>query len=312
MREFTTAAPTHRRHRLTRITAAALLTLAGGSCAVAATARADSSQEQMMDLPGGAIHVITSGKHDSRAVVLIHGLAGSTSWWDPIVPALTDRYVIRIDLLGHGKSAKPEGGYSISEQATRVGEVLDRLGVTRASLVGHSTGGYVVTALAEQRRALVADLVLIDTGPRADAFLDNGPLGNLLYNPAIGRPLWPLLPTPALRTALSSAFTRDVAIPDQLLDDVKGMTYTSLTATSAASDTYLRDRPEPARLTDLALPTLVIYGTQDHRWQPASFADYREVPSLRTEPLDCGHTPMIEDPDDTAALLSNWVQALGD
>ncbi|MFE3187495.1 alpha/beta fold hydrolase [Nocardia sp. NPDC059240] len=266
----------------------------------------------MMNLPGGAVHVVTTGAPDTRAVVLIHGLAGSTSWWDPIMPALEDRYVIRIDLLGHGRSAKPETGYGIPEHAARVGAVLDRLGVTRATLVGHSTGGYVATALAEQRRALVSAIALIDTGPRADAFIDNGRLGNLLYKPAIGRRLWPLLPTPVLRAAMSSAFTLDVTIPDQWVADLNGMTYTSLTATSAAALAYLRARPEPARLTDLALPTLVIYGTRDHRWQPSSFADYREVPSLRTEPLDCGHTPMLEDPTSTAALLSNWLQGQGD
>ncbi|WP_225729113.1 MULTISPECIES: alpha/beta fold hydrolase [unclassified Nocardia] len=306
MRGYPAAALPNRRHRIARIAAAIVFALVGGNAAAVATADADSSREQMMDLPGGAIHVVTTGTPDSHAVVLIHGLAASTSWWDPIMPAMAGRFVVRIDLLGHGKSDKPDTGYSIPEQATRVGAVLDRLGVDHAVLVGHSSGGYVATALAEQRRPLVSAIALVDTGPRLDAFLDNGPLGNLLLIPAIGQPLWSILPAPALRYAMSSAISRDVQIPDQLVADFKGMTYRSLTASSAASDTYLRERTEPDRLTEIALPTMLLYGTQDHRWQPSAFADYRRVPAIRIQSLDCGHSPMLEDPADTGPLLRDF------
>ncbi|MEC3917653.1 alpha/beta fold hydrolase [Nocardia sp. CDC160] len=297
-----------RLHRMAHI-GAILLALLGGNGVLAATADADSSQDQLIDLPGGAIHVVTSGVPDSHAVVLIHGLGASTSWWDPVMPALDGKYIVRVDLLGHGKSAKPESGYSIREQAARVGTILDHLGVTRATVIGHSSGGYVATSLAEQRRPLVSALGLIDSGPRLDAFTDNGPVGELLLNPAIGQPLWPLLPDAAIRMAMSSAFTRDVQIPDQWVSDLHGMTYRSVTATSAASDDYLTQRTEPARLTDLAIPTMVIYGTRDRRWQPSSFDDYRQIPSARIEPLDCGHTPMAEDPDHTGPLLRDFVDA---
>ena len=49
---------------------------------------------------------------------IVHGLGASTHWWDPVVPMLAKSYrVIRIDLLGHGRSAKPAGGgYAIPEQ----------------------------------------------------------------------------------------------------------------------------------------------------------------------------------------------------
>jgi pimeloyl-ACP methyl ester carboxylesterase len=89
---------------------------------------------------------------------------------------LGDAYVVRIDLLGHARSAKPDSGYSMAEQARRVGAVLDQLGVRHAIVVGHSTGGYVTTSLAEQRRDLVSAIALISAGPRLDAFTDNGPV----------------------------------------------------------------------------------------------------------------------------------------
>jgi pimeloyl-ACP methyl ester carboxylesterase len=64
--------------------------------------------------------------------------------------------------------------------------------VRHAVVVGHSTGGMVATALAEQRGDLVTALALIDTGPRADAFISNGLVGQLMFTPVVGPLLWQL------------------------------------------------------------------------------------------------------------------------
>src|SRR5690606_36641935 len=108
----------------------------------------------------GELHVVQDGPPDAPALVLVHGFTASSRSWDLVIPALAQRYrVIRVDLLGHGRSARPVGaGYAIPDQARRLGEVLDRLGVGRAVVVGHSTGGSVATALAEARPELVAAL----------------------------------------------------------------------------------------------------------------------------------------------------------
>nr|CTQ91287.1 Alpha/beta hydrolase fold [Kibdelosporangium sp. MJ126-NF4] len=240
-------------------------------------------------------------------MVLVHGLAGSTAWWDPVLPALRDLHVVRVDLLGHGRSAKPADGYGIGEQARRVGAVLDQLGVRRASVVGHSTGGAVATSLAEQRRDLVAAIALIDTGPRADAFLGDSVVARLITTPVVGELIWRLRTDGTIRDALSTAFTREVRIPDQIIADIRGMTYRSLTATDEAVDAFLKQQPIPDRLADLGLPTLVIFGSQDRRWQPSSAQDYRPDPHARIEILDgVGHTPMYEAPDTTGALLHGF------
>jgi pimeloyl-ACP methyl ester carboxylesterase len=60
---------------------------------------------------GGTINVTEDGPRGAPALVLIHGLGASTRWWDPIVGLLAGSCrVVRIDLLGHGRSAKPAGG----------------------------------------------------------------------------------------------------------------------------------------------------------------------------------------------------------
>lgn len=148
-----------------------------------------TTENLLLPVEGGDIHVRQDGPRDAPALALVHGLAGSTHWWDAIVPELAGAYrVVRIDLLGHGRSAKPQGpGYSVPEHARRVGAALDQLGVRRAVGIGHSTGGLVVTALAEERPGLVAALALIDTGPRLDAFVSNGSAGGSCWHRASGR-----------------------------------------------------------------------------------------------------------------------------
>ncbi|MRH86869.1 alpha/beta fold hydrolase [Nocardia sp. SYP-A9097] len=299
-----------RRRRRIALAGIALLTAALTVNAVSVSADTETaSGEQIMRLPDGDMHVVESGPANAPAVVLLHGLGGSTAWWDPIMPALRDSHVVRVDLLGHGASAKPADGYAISAQANRVGAILDQLGIRHAVIIGHSSGGYAATALAEQRRDLVTALTLIDTGPSMAAEIGEGPTGRLLFTPGIGELAWQLRTDGIIREALSSAFTRDVQVPAQIVADVRGMTYRSFTGAAAASENYLTARAIPDRLADLGVPTLVIYGSQDKRWQPTSFEDYRRVPRVRVVMLEVGHTPMFEDPDATGALLRDFIAA---
>src|SRR6516162_3081878 len=85
------------------------------------------------------VHVVQDGRPEAPTLLLIHGLAGSTAWWDPVVPILArDFRVVRVDLLGHGKSPSPRDGYDTATQASNIAAAVDALGVSRFSMVGHS------------------------------------------------------------------------------------------------------------------------------------------------------------------------------
>jgi pimeloyl-ACP methyl ester carboxylesterase len=314
------ARPRTARRRVRRrvVVAATVLTLAAliiANALIVTRQSSDASGPGLMTVDGVAIHVREDGPRDAPTLVLIHGLGASTRWWDAVVPTLAARHhVVRLDLLGHGASAKPTGGgYSIPEQAARVGHVLDRLGITHAVVIGHSTGGYVATSLAEQRPDLVGALGLIDTGPRMDAFISDGPVGKLLFTPGVGQLLWRVRSDALIRKGLSTAFSRPgYQIPQQFVDDLRGMTYHSLTAASQASDDYLEQEDVPARLAPLGKPVLVIFGADDHRWRAApSAAAYRALPGAQVDVLPgLGHSPMVEDPARTAALLLSYADSV--
>jgi pimeloyl-ACP methyl ester carboxylesterase len=299
-----------KRRRRRIVALAILLTIVGlllGNTVMVNMQDADATGDSTLPVDGGNIYVRQDGPHDAPALLLIHGLGSSARSWDPVVPMLAASYrVIRIDLLGHGRSAKPTGDvYAIRQQAHRAGQALDRLGVKHATVVGHSTGGYVATALTEQRGDLVTAIALVDTGPSLDAFVSAGAVGNLIFTPVLGQLLWRLRTDGIIRKGMSSAFAPGFTkIPQGLVDDTRGMTYHALTATSNASDDYLRQRPLPDRLAGLGKPLLVIFGERDQRFPSSSAERYRAVAGARIELVPgSGHSPMIEDPPRTAALL---------
>ncbi len=255
--------------------------------------------EVTLSLDDGEIYVRRDGPEDAPALLLIHGNASSARWWDELVPMLTSSHrVIRIDLLGYGRSAKPaDRSYALPDQARRVGVALDRLGVERVIAVGHSSGGAAATALAEQRPDLVAALVLINTGPHMGAYIAP-PM-------AIDPSQWPNVTDERLRQFASSGFSRPgYQVPLEFLDEVRAMTFHSLTTTTQASRDYVMEQALPDRLAPLGKPLLVIFGEEDRRWRSSSAADYRAVPGARVDMLPgLGHTPILEDPARTASSL---------
>lgn len=260
---------------------------------------AEPTESSTLSLDDGDIHVCQDGPRDAPALLLVHGSASSTRSWDPLVPMLTgSHHVIRIDLLGHGRSAKPaDRSYALPDQARRAGAALDRLGVEHAVVVGHSSGGVAATALAEQRPDLVTALALIDTGPGLDAFIAPQPA-------APGLPQWPPTDEQLRRMASPAVSRAGHRIPPELLEDVRRMTLHTFTATMRATRAYLEQRALPDRLAALGTPLLVIFGEDDRRWRSSSAADYHAVPGAKVELLPgLGHSPMLEDPPRTATPL---------
>ncbi len=306
--------PSRLRRRLlvtTTVLVLVLVVLAGNAFEVDRRTAA-ASGSSIITIDGLGMNVVQDGPAQAPAVVLVHGLGGSTRWWDPIVSLLDKHYhVIRVDLLGFGRSAKPAGDdYSIPEQARRIGKILDNLGVRQATLVGHSTGGYVVSELARDRPGLVKGLVLMDTGPRTSAFVSSGLVGNLVSVPLIGQSLWRLQTDSLVRKAMSSAFSRPgYQIPQELVDDTRATTYHALHATDAASTHYLQDQTLPDRLRSFTQPLMVIFGQDDHRWHSSSIQDYRIDRGAQLHLLPgIGHSPMQEAPEQTAQLLLTFLR----
>jgi pimeloyl-ACP methyl ester carboxylesterase len=98
-------------------------------------------------------------------IVMIHGIAGSSGTWVPVMPLLAEHFtVIAPDLLGHGESAKPRGDYSLGAYASGIRDLLGVLGHDRATVVGHSLGGGVAMQFAYQFPQMADRMVLVCSG----------------------------------------------------------------------------------------------------------------------------------------------------
>ena len=195
--------------------------------------------------------------------MLIHCFGCSLHWWDSMVPLLSrDHRVVRIDLLGHGGSAKPKSGYSITDQGALVAGALDRLGVQGAVIVGHSLGGDVAVSVAEQASELVDRLVLIDEAPDP-SFGDLDFLAKVSMAPVIGEALWRLKTDSLVKAGYDQAFAPgyDQADgfedPDQTARDNDAMTFTSYTESPQASEDYENESPLDDRMRTTAVPLMV-------------------------------------------------------
>lgn len=115
---------------------------------------------------GHVLSYVDAGPADAPVLVLIHGLASDSGTWELAVAALAARglRVIAPDLLGHGQSDKPAYGYSLDGFARSLAELLDGIGVRRATLVGHSLGGAAAMHFAHHYPSYTERLVLVSSG----------------------------------------------------------------------------------------------------------------------------------------------------
>lgn len=252
------------------------------------------------------MHVVRDGPPGAPPLLLIHGSGAAGACWDPMVPALARRHhVVRVDLPGCGHSP-PARSYAVPAQAGRVAALLDTLGLRGVPVAGHSSGGYVATALAELRPDLVRSLTLISTGPGMAALSPQPPLLRLLLGPPLGRLLWALRSDGWIRGGIRATTAAPVDVPEDLVAGVRGIAYGAFRAVLRENTAYIVERTVPERLAALAgrVPVLVVFGAADPRWDPGSARQYAEVPGARIEMLPgVGHIPLLEAPGATGELL---------
>jgi pimeloyl-ACP methyl ester carboxylesterase len=268
---------------------------------------------RLLDLPAGDVQVVDSGPRDGAPIVLIHCFTCGIDWWDRMRPALQRRHrVVAVDLLGHDGSEKPDSGYSIPHQAEAVSQALERLGVRDAEVVGHSLGGTVSVALAQQSPSLVDRVVIIDTAPDHSRS-SLGLIAGLAFAPVVGEALWRFKPDFAIRDGLGVAFAPGFDVPQAFVDDVKRMTFTSYDESPSGSDDFVNEEPLDERMSETGKPLLVIMGAEEQIIDgPAgALAEYaKDVPGAETRLIaGSGHSPNVEKPAQTARLVLAFAKA---
>lgn len=275
---------------------------------------------ELVDTSNGTLQVLDEGNPEGSPIVLIHGYTASMNWFEQLAPLLAQRHrVISVDLLGHGGSDKPSAGYEIADQANAIAEALASMDVSGATMVGHSLGGTVATALAEQSPDLATKVVILDQAPN-DSFEDLSFIAELGYQPIIGpalQRLTDIAPNSVVRDQYEQAFAPGFNIasgfenPDQVVDDLREMTYTAFVDVAEAEGDYSDARSLDDRLSAIEVPLLVVFGREDQIYDAeAAIEPYEDVIGARTELIEgVGHSPNVEAPEQTAALIESFIAA---
>ncbi|WP_406844666.1 alpha/beta fold hydrolase [Flavobacterium soyae] len=107
---------------------------------------------------------------EGNAIVLLHGFLENKKMWAEYVNLFSEKYrVITIDLLGHGESDCLGYVHEMENNADVVYEVLQSLKIEKATILGHSMGGYVALAFAELFPENIKKLVLLNSTSKEDS-----------------------------------------------------------------------------------------------------------------------------------------------
>ncbi|HVF32200.1 MAG TPA: alpha/beta hydrolase [Acidimicrobiales bacterium] len=116
---------------------------------------------------GVSLHVHRRrGRTDLAPFLLVHGLASNLRMWDGVAEGLAaaGHPVAAVDLRGHGRSDKPDGGYDFATVSADLGRVVEALGYDRPIVAGQSWGGNVVVDLAARGAVPVRGIACVDGG----------------------------------------------------------------------------------------------------------------------------------------------------
>jgi pimeloyl-ACP methyl ester carboxylesterase len=258
-----------------------------------------------------------------EALLLIHGMAGSSDTWRAVIPRLAKKYrVVAPDLLGHGASAKPRADYSLGAFAVWLRDLLDELNIARATIVGHSLGGGVAMQFVYQHPDYCQRLILVSSGGLGP---DVGWTLRLLSAPGAELVLPIIAPQPVLNagnklrswfasagirsprageiwnaySSLSDRQTRQAFVRTlRSVVDYRGQAVSALNRLHLSSE----------------LPALAVWGEQDSIIPAAhGYAAHAARPGTRLEVLPgVGHFPQVESPIALADIIEDFITSTAD
>lgn len=275
-----------------------------------------SLHDASLDLRGEILHYLDAG--EGPAILFIHGLLGSAQGWAHLVDELEEDFrVIAPDLFGHGGSAKPIGDYSVAGHAATLRDLLDHLGIEKATLVGHSLGGGISLEFTYLFPERVERLVLVSSGGlgRELSVLLRAPTmpGMELVLPLLAS-RWVRDPGTIIGRGLGrlgwqgSADAREAWRGFVSLGDAESRR--AFLATARASiDSGGQSLTALPHLDNIIVPTLVVWGARDRLIPPHHALEAgRRIPGSRVEVFEkAGHFPHLDEPDRFARVLRRFI-----
>lgn len=239
-------------------------------------------------------------------IVCVHGLGGTSNNWTPLMRAMRNHKVVRIDLPGSGRSPAGVDELTIERMANAVIAVCRKLDIAGAIFVGHSMGTIVCQHVAVRQPALLKAMALF---------------GPLACPPEAARP--------NIRARAQKARMGGAVAMQEIADAiVQGATSAStrealFAAVALVRESLMRQDPQgygrscealagaqSAALEDIAVPVLLVTGDEDGVAPPNNVREMaRRLPNARVEIFNrCGHWTTFERPAECADQLKAFLR----
>lgn len=273
---------------------------------------------------GHKIHYVQSGSPQSEKppLLLVHGFGASTDHWRKNIAQLQQDFSVwAIDLLGFGRSAKPDLQYSGDLWRDQLFDFITEVVGESVVLAGNSLGGYASLCVAAQRPTAAAGLILLNSaGPFSDSQKTTrraNPLQKL--SRAILLQSWVnyllfqhLRRRSTIRKTLEKVYLDKNAVTNELVEDIYRPSCDP-GANKVFASVFKTPQGEKVDvlLQQLSCPLLLLWGTADP-WMKVEerapkFRQY--YPNLTEHYLTAGHCPHDEIPDQVNQLIRSWVIA---
>lgn len=239
----------------------------------------------------GILHYEVYGR--GRPVILLHGWLGSWGLWQETMAFLGQYYrTYALDFWGFGDSGKKRDTYRVQDFISLVDQFMDKMGIVRAPLVGHSMGGTVSLSMAIQHPERVSKVTVVGSP------IHGSSLALALKFAGFRSIAWLLFTFfPAFRAVMRVAspfICGDPRFPDMMDRDLSKTTVESfLVSISTLRRTDLRPN-----LGQIHIPVMGMYGDRDNivhprQWKPLQTG----VPQARIERYSkAGHFIMLDEP----------------
>lgn len=258
-------------------------------------------------------------QHPLRTVVFLHAFPLQAAMWASNLGAMPDGWRgIAPDLRGFGESSLPEpdlpsraegvATHRMTEFAGDVIDLLDRLEVTEAAVVGCSMGGYVLFEMWKAAPRYISAVGLVSTKPGADS--DEAKANRVKMIQKVEQEGIDAIADQMVPKLLGATTLRDrPELTKQARDLIVANTRQGV---GTAVNAMMERRDSTPLLGDITVPTLIVAGAEDTLIPPTEAdAMHKAIPTSQYEliPL-AGHLPNLEQPGTFDAILSRFLQKL--
>lgn len=252
-------------------------------------------QDMFVATPFGRIHMLTAGI--GEPLILLHSNGGSAYEYEHVIEPLARRFrVIAWDMPGQGDSDPLLRHIGVRDYADAVIATMDALGIQKAHVLGASIGGAICVALGALHTKRMQRVFIVECPYRSDAEWQQGWANTEANYAPVTQTLEKI--KPRFREVTPELLTR------WNIDRAKAGSKTCLSVMWA-----LREYDIGADLPHVPAGQVLVFGDKSPTvGKAAQFKAALKSPSVHII-ADCGHFPMIDDPDRFVAIVEQEIPA---